>query len=183
MKEKGLSLIEALITLSVIAVIALFARPQLLELDSYRTQTRAYSISSLFGAGNNISLAAAAEVILCPSNNDRDCVNSWNASNWIVFLNSNGNSRRETDEPLLRRLPPDANTRVRFNGAVPRFLRWYATGHINRAFSLTICPASGKAERARVLIVNLQGRVREGVDEDGDGLVEQADGSNATCQG
>ena len=152
---------ETLVALSIVAIVVLLVHPNLhRRLAGIRTQLRAYSISSIINQGNNMAVVTASHVVLCPSRTLRDCTNQWNKVQWMMFIDANANKRREDDELLIRTLAPSRHTTQRFSIRSPRSLLWYPTGHINHAFSLTLCPVRAKGHQPRVLVVNLQSRVR-----------------------
>ena len=47
--------------------------------------------------------------------------------------------------------------------------------------NMLVCPPDGNPRQARLLVVNAHGRTRLATDNDGDGVVEGANGSPVSC--
>lgn len=182
-KQQGKTLIELLVVLVIVFTLFSLASPNWLAKEQHQKLAVAHSIASLFQQGANMAMATGNEIVLCPSANGRTCIAQWNANAWIFFINTNNNTRFDKNELLIRSIHIPSSIAISFQAASqPRFLRWYPTGHINRAFSLGICAINNQhASSNLALIVNLQSRIRRGQDSNNDGNEETASGKEVHC--
>lgn len=181
----GVSLTELLVSLAAAAILALVAMPGAARLLDDRRAGAA--VNAMLGA---LQLARASAVssrtpaALCPDGGGR-CGrrNHWHEG-VLVFLDEDASGSREADERVLARLPPLLEGhRIYWRSFRNRkALVFRATGYTDwQNGSLLYCPPGGDAALARMLIVNVQGRARAAVDEDGDGVVEDASGDPVSC--
>ena len=179
--QRGFTFIELLIVMIVITIVSLFAS-NFLQQAVIRSYFRATTLSleHIIHQSRNQAISLTAQVIICPSNDDRNCHNNWNGS-LISFIDLNANNRRDARELIsFRHYNPDTlASDISYTRRV-RFLRFDATGRINSNGSFHICP-TGNNNQAQVLVINRQGRVRITRDTDNDGIVEDANGRNVSC--
>ena len=179
--QRGFTLIELLIVMIVIAIVSLFAS-NLLQPLAIRSHFRSTTLSleHIISQSRNQAISLTARVIICPSNDDRNCHNNWNDS-LISFIDRNANNRRDSHELIsFRHYNPDTPASDISYTRQVRFLRFDATGRVNSNGSFHICP-TGNNDQAQVLVINRQGRVRITRDTNNDGIVEDANGSNVSC--
>ena len=163
--QRGLTLIELVIALTITLVVAGLATSSLANaLEASRAASaRADFVSSIALATARATLAGSRAVI-CPSSDEGSCSDSadW-SQGWMVFLDANGSRELEGGERVLRRqsaLPgqvrlrsTDGRTRIVFQGNG-------GNGGSNATF--TLCDGRGPA-KARSLILANFGRLREDV--------------------
>jgi len=125
-RQTGLTLIELVCTLAIVATLVTFAtRGASTAINAARTSN---SVSSLFASltrARSLAATAGVDVVMCPSNDGDSCAASYHWENgWIVFPATHAGSNRTADEPVLLRqgaLPSKVRvvtsagrTRVRF---------------------------------------------------------------------
>lgn len=103
-QQKGFTLIELIIVLSILTIILSIATPNFLKfkqkmyLDSERNRL---TVSLHFA--RNFAITNNTHVIVCPSDKGNECDSGSNwHSGWIVFIDKNGNREHDEDEKLLR---------------------------------------------------------------------------------
>ncbi len=103
-RERGLTMMELLITMSIVAILSAIAIPSF----KYVTQSNRSSseVNALLGDMRYARTEAVKEglpVTVCSSKNGTSCLNSidW-SQGWIVFSDTNGDHIRNGNEPLLR---------------------------------------------------------------------------------
>lgn len=182
---RGLTLIELIVTLAVLAVLAGFALPAMLSLVQDARATAV--INQLVGQvrfARSAALTAHRRVTLCPGRGGR-CGrrNTWHDGT-IAFIDVNRNGRVDSGERVLREFPGFIDGTV---------VTWRAFGNRSsltiRANGLTAwqngsfryCPPNGDVRYARQAIINAQARVRHARDQDGDGVREDPQGRALTC--
>lgn len=171
--------------LAIAAMLAAAAVPSMSHLV-VRHQADA-AIEQMMGAvqfARHLAVARRVTATLCPGRGSscgrRD---SWHEGA-MIFLDANANSRLDPDEEIVLQLPPlPAGYRVYWRSFRNRIsLSMKPTGITDwQNGSMLVCPPDGDTKNARRLIVNAQGRVRLGRDEDGDGVVEDAGGDPVSC--
>lgn len=182
--QTGLTLSELLAALAVAAVLAGAAVPAMSALI-----TRAEADAAIEQMSRAIqftryqAIARRSTATFCPGRETacgrRD---TWHEGA-MVFLDANADGARDSGEEILQRLPPLAGYRVRWRSFRNRkSLSMRPDGTTDwQPGNMVVCPADGDTKYARQLIVNAQGRVRLSRDQDGDGVVEDANGQPVSC--
>jgi type IV fimbrial biogenesis protein FimT len=185
MARRGFTLVELLVTL-VVALLALsLALPSFRELVARERGTAA--VNQLVGAialARSQAILARRTVTLCPGNAD-GCLprDQWHRGA-VVFLDHDRDGRLDAADEPLRAFPPLApGERVYWRAFRSRpYLQFHPRGYTAwQNGSFLFCPPDGRAELARMAIVNAQGRVRLARDSDGDGIAEDARGRRLRC--
>lgn len=175
-KNKGLTLLELLIAVSIAAILATVAVPSMQSLIADARLSSAVSIhSSLLTFARSTAVDRNEKVTLCPTADSIQCgqANTWN-SGVMAFTDRNGNSRRDQGESLLKYQPLKSGLRI-FSGASPD-----ATGRSRKrivfspsgsaagsTISIKFCADHWKGT-GLVLVVQNSGRIRLS-DRDGSG--------------
>ena len=181
----GLSLIEILVCLTIIAFLATGAMP---DFSVWRERKEIDGLMhELIGAIDMARSHAVAEnvmVTFCRSNDGQKCHGTW-AEGSILFTDFNADRAMNGNDRLLFRLEPmkPAGT-LEFKSFQNRqFLQMTARGFTNNQNgNFTFCPASKDPRMARQIIISLTGRTRFARDEDGDGVAEDSQGKALYCK-
>lgn len=159
-KERGFTLIEALVVMAVIAISVTVALPSLAGLmERQRVDTAMHLLSTDMAMARGSALMKRSQVVLCPGDRqgcraDRD----WRGG-WIVFLDPDKDRRIGTASDLLRLEASLPDAGGEFTMPASRdFLRFQADGRsANTNLTVEVC-AQGRM-RGKVVVNNL-GRVR-----------------------
>lgn len=157
---RGFTLIEALITLTIIALCIGFAAPAFTQLIQAQQMTAAsHALVTSFALARQASVTQRVAVLV--DNQD----GNW-SSGWLVYADQNGNSRWDDGEPVIRKFDPQPKgVVIKGNSPVRRYVRYTPTGRTAmasgafQAGTLVLCRADSKAP-VRKLVINATGRVR-----------------------
>ena len=106
-KCRGFTLIEAMVSLLVLAVLLMVAVPAWSNAlaRSHAAAARSALLSSLTASISHAAIAGS-EVVLCPATSG-DCLDSWDWSRgWIAYADIDGDRHHDAGETLLRRQAP-----------------------------------------------------------------------------
>jgi type IV fimbrial biogenesis protein FimT len=176
--QTGLTLIELMVTLVVIAILLAAAGPSFMSTikDNRRTTYINELVSSL-----NLARSEAAKsnstVAICPSSDGEACAGDNYDDGWIVFRNDNGDQPPVVDSPgevILRTHVgiQRAGTSLRATSGVDTGINFQPSGRPRTFGDITYCDDRGATE-ARSVVVNLVGVIFASD--------KHADGSALTC--
>ena len=181
----GFTLVELVVTLTVLGILTGIAVPQFTEF--LRNSRRAATINELVASltlARSEAVRRGVQVVVCKAVDDTACVSgagdTWQAG-WLVFINSDADSPPVIDgmpdEPVLKvRTDQAAGYQLRPSSLVSDFIVFGADGSALQRGSFTYCDTRG-APRARAVVVNPVGRIRLSADTNADGVEEDDDGA------
>lgn len=180
LKTKGFTIIETLLTISIIGIITSLALPNFQYwLIKNRVDNEISQIYRLLSLARNTAINMESPVVICPLENNI-CVNDW-SKELIVFIDLNGNrtidksSDVKSNEPIIyskQHINPGDKLTYPRNRIV--FQPTGQPGGFNGTFRY--CP-NGYPDINRGLRVSLRGRVYTSSDIDNDGKDEFRNGS------
>jgi type IV fimbrial biogenesis protein FimT len=178
-QQKGVTLIELMITVSIVAIILAFVSPSIQSiLINNKIVAEINETSSLIQYARHHAIDEQAQVVVCPSKDYSACSSDWNDPK-IVFIDDDNNAIRGATEDLLVTTGATSGTSLMTNST--NIIMFAGTGEVNLATEILLCHKDGKAEYARSLSVSLQGRVKMSTDSDRNGVNENAAGTELLC--
>ncbi|MHC6646413.1 GspH/FimT family pseudopilin [Alteromonas sp. HB246098] len=178
-KQKGLTLLEMLVAVAVLAIILTTVAPSIQSvLIKNRITSDINNLSAVVQRARFTAVDEQASVVLCPTENYTACTSSWKKAK-MVFVDKNGNGSRDNNEALIVASDPlnSANAIYGVTGS----LIFDEQGAIDTAATITLCPKDNDADYASALLLSLYGRISIAVDSDDDGEKEDLDGDALSC--
>jgi type IV fimbrial biogenesis protein FimT len=176
-RQSGLTLVEMMVTLSVLAILLVTATPSFV---SYKKDNRRTTYINELVSSLNLARSEATKsnstVAFCPSSNGTSCAGDNYDAGWIVFRNDNGDQPPAVDagELILRThegtLSPGSSLRA--TGGIDTGINFQASGRPLSFGDITYCDDRGDSQ-ARSVVVNLVGVIMASDNH--------ADGSALTC--
>lgn len=104
-RHSGLSLVELLISISIMAIMATLAVPSLHGLLANAHRDRALkNLVSDISLARSLAIKSARDVVICQRGGSSSCTTEtladWQVG-WIVFVDKNANRERDDDEALV----------------------------------------------------------------------------------
>lgn len=183
MNCRGFSLIEMLITLSIIALltsagVASFSS----SINRTKVDTQLFSLRQLLSASRQKAIDTHSYITICPSTDAVNCTNQWEQT-LIAFSDHNKNAKVDSEDtvwisselfdakqPISKK--PSNRSYFRYN---PEGYTQGSPGHI------VICGVSQQINTARKLTLSMAGRTRLSSDQDKDGIHEDSQGLPLDC--
>lgn len=161
-KQPGFTLIELMITVSIVGILASIAIPnyQTLILNN-RMSTQANDFMAAIGLARSEAIKRGTRVSLCKSTNNTSCVTSGNwAQGWIVFTDgSTVGTKDGTDVILQVHGPLDGSTSFSGSGNTVNYIAYGASGYGTAlAGTVSLCPPSPAAVVGRDIVITNTGR-------------------------
>ena len=108
-QQRGFTLVELLVTITVLAILIAIAVPSAAELLAGWQRNRVTkALTTHLQLARTEAIKSSRPVVLCNSTDASSCSTGtgkeWK-SGWIVFQDLNGNNLRDTAEPLLTAMP------------------------------------------------------------------------------
>ena len=163
-RVNGFTLIEALIALTVAAVLLAIAVPAWshAKAAAYSGSVRMELAASLLDAVRH-SAIAGTEVVVCPRTTAGQCSGSTNwDSGWTAFADINSNRIRDANETLLMSGKPlAAEVNLRSTAGRTRLVFQPNGGNAGSNVTFTLCDSRGPAH-AMTLVLSNSGNLRPG---------------------
>lgn len=165
----GFTLNELIISLAIFAMISSTGISGLLSfIANQKAESGYYRLFTLLQFARSESVIHHRQVIVCPTNDDKNCSKDWN-ENLMVFVDENHNESYDDKDVLLQTLAATENRDKRLLSAFgsTRYIRFNFDGSSgSNNGRLTYCVVRGTTTYARQLIIAKTGRIRKGESTD-----------------
>ena len=181
--DRGMTLVELLAVLSILAILLGIGIPGMNQLvASTRANGSMMQLAGMLGVARQGAITSNREVTLCGTSNGTACSNTWENKPTLVFVDSNANRQADADERVILVSDLTRSARIRWKASGNRaYLRYTSDGGVREYGSFIYCPSSGNARHARQLIVSATGRPRMATDSDRDGIIDDGAGNPLQC--
>lgn len=182
----GVTLVDLMITVSIVSILGIMSFSTLPDmLNRYRANTIVESYIRAVHAAREAAVSRQILTTVCPQGAATTCGKDW-SQGVMVFTDANGNRILDAGDQVLHSLSPLPSTfRMAWQswGNQP-YIQFEPAGYTySHNGTFLLCHMSLNPKLGRVLIMNKPGRIRKGVDSNGDGVPERADGSPLECKG
>lgn len=179
----GFTLVELLVVILLVCVIATYAIPSMGNLvKSSRRHSVVSDMVRLINLARNTAIMNQQTVTVCPLDNTNKCTDSWNTLPITVFRDPNADRVLAHEDDIVRISNLTNGGAWDANTANRPYFRFFASGMADYAIgNMVWCPDDNDSYLAAQIVVNMGGRLRLSEDEDGDGMLEDANGNTVTC--
>ncbi|GGC82643.1 GspH/FimT family protein [Marinobacter halophilus] len=180
--QLGVSLVELVICVVIIAIIASSALPSLRGLlDDGQRRAVINDTLGFMALGRQESVINGSLVTLCPLDDDKLCSRDWSRD--LTLFKDPGNHRRITDdEQIIRVLPPPKLGFLKVASLSRSYFQYRPDGMIYSDLgNVTWCPDDRDASKAAHIVVRKGGSIRLAKDSNGDGIPEKSNGDPVSC--
>ncbi|UNK43461.1 GspH/FimT family pseudopilin [Luteimonas sp. S4-F44] len=160
-RERGVTLLELMCTVSVLLVFTLIGVPAFAQaLAAYRAISAAEHLKADLALARNAAVTGGKSIVVCPRTEDNRCRDdgAWTLG-WLVLRDPDRDLAADADHDLLRIAQPPGlvNGNLAFEANRP-FVRYRPDGRsVGTNLTIAVCSA-GRVQRR--LIVNNAGRAR-----------------------
>ena len=173
--QTGLTLIELLVTIAILAILLSIAVPSFITLvQNSRLVGQTNDLVTSLNYARSEAIKRGVRVSVCSRSSDTACsgatVFNWDAG-WLVFVNPNNSAAAATTAGtvLQVRQPMENGNTLRTNTAGGTGLQrvtYQSSGFSGNAGAFRLCDGRGPAS-GRAIVVSLQGRVTTGTGSTG----------------
>ncbi len=164
-KQRGLSAIELLIALCILAVLFGVAIPSISgAFEASRSTSAQTALVGSFMAAVSGATNAGTRAVLCPSSDGVNCLADpdWSGG-WIAFLDADGDREHGAGEPLITQHGAlEGKVRIRSTAGRTRIVIQPGGSNAGSNVTYTICDGRGAA-KAETLVLNNRGLMHAGV--------------------
>ena len=181
--NKGLTLIEVMLTLAIIAIIASFAAPSFNNLmRRQQVSGEADVLFSLVYFARSEAIKRNKVVTICKSDDGMVCGGSW-SNGWIVFVDNDKDGNRDSGEIFISSGKIGEGYQLGWTAfGSNNYIRFTANGlTLSQNGTFKLCPSDLDVRFARAVVISKTARVRLPKDSDGDGIYEDANSDALTC--
>lgn len=185
--HRGHTLLEVVIVVAIIAILTNLSVPGLgATVRSQQGEVVLNELARQMAFARSSAVSRGSTVTLCRDNGVGQCGSHWN-DGVVVFVDHDGDGRRDNDDELLRQAAftaAGAAASLQLRSFPNRqYVQFVPLGFTaGQSGSFLWCPPDGDATLARLLIFTQAGRTRFARDSDGDGIREGADGKPLACE-
>lgn len=140
LSQEGMTAIELLITISIVAILMAVAAPSFTStLVKYRLSTNNSNLVADIVLARSEALRRSAPVSVCQSSNGTSCTGTGWGSGRIVFVDSGTAGQIDTGDTVLKVTAPVANGDTIAASFPAAFIQYAASGTVSASGTFTVC--------------------------------------------
>lgn len=155
-RTEGYTLIEALIVISILAILLCTAPVFSTLLHSQRQQSEIFELQRLLQIARSNAVNSGLTTTLCGSADGSNCEPDWSAPTILIFIDHDGDHRFNNVDKIIQRVSLSTG-RWHWRGSNRPYLRFKADGTPMEWGGFTRCPIAGE-KTAPQIILNILGR-------------------------
>jgi len=179
----GLTLIELVSAMAIVAILAVSGTPIFMQLIArYKANSISTGIYQQLQFARNTAMNRGYKVTLCGSDNGNRCTNR-SILKILVFKDEDDNHHLDKSDQVIQAIDLDLKAQqLKFKAALNRsYIEFDGNGRARQSGSFIYCSQSKEARNSRRVVISLSGRAYLARDNDGDGIIEQANGNPIAC--
>lgn len=180
---RGFSLLELLITLTMVAIVAAFSLSSLnMVLQRGQQRAAASELISIINLSRNTAIQEQVSVTLCPISEKGKCSKDWNQP-LIAFRDPMRKREVSHSDQVLRILNLGNDGITIGRTGIRDYFRFRPSGLAEEAIgNIVWCPKNRNSYFAFQIRINMGGRPLVSKDNDGDGIPEDTYGKPVKCK-
>jgi len=184
MNQKGFTIIELMITVAILAIVVMIGVPSFADVikkNQIKASLQGFSTALKYARSEGVKQSSS--VTICASSDQATCTGNWNQG-WVVFkdVDSAGDFDAGTDTLLRVHDAIDTNHTLVFDHATSGRVTFLSRGYTSGQFgTFKLCGPDNEDKYARGIILQKTGSLRYSIDSGGNGIYEDASGSDFSC--
>jgi len=181
--QSGITLIELMVAVVVIAIILALASP---DYNTVKLKNEAINVTGELSTALQLARTMAVTRGLpsgfCASSDQATCSGSW-SDGWIIFVDENRNNTMDGVEAPVQVYKTGTENFINITSTHPAILFFRPSGGaiIPASIDYQICVDSGATYRNREIYVSPVGSIILSQDDNGDGIHQDLSGASVSC--
>jgi type IV fimbrial biogenesis protein FimT len=181
-RDRGITLVEMLVVLVIVAIVAMQVTPSFTRLLSASDRHSEISdLITLINLARNTAIYEQTTVTLCPVDADSRCSRDWKLP-LVAFRDPQRTKTVAMPSQIIWQRQINHIGTIRGATGIHTYFQFNSSGLAYGAIgNITWCPDNGDATLAAQIRINMGGRPTLAKDRDGDDIVEDSGGRPVAC--